>query len=96
MNICTKNQEKVRRPRHYLITIRAEKKISQNVVCLRAGIIQSLYSRIENGYRGSLMNARQLISLADALEVPVEELVRLEARYLEDIDRRNGVIRRVW
>ena len=42
------------------------------------------------------MCARQLIALADALEVPLEELVRAEAKYMEEVDRANGIIRRWW
>lgn len=96
MKYRIRNEKVVRKPREYLMRIRVEKDLSQGDISNRAGIIQSTYSRIENGYKGALMCARQLIALADALEVPLEELVRAEAKYMEEVDRANGIIRRWW
>ena len=96
MKYKTRNEKVVVKARNYLIAIRAEKDLSQGDISNRAGIIQSTYSRIENGYKGALMCARQLIALADALEVPLEQLVRAEATYMEEVDRANGIIRRWW
>ena len=96
MKYRTRNEKVVRKPREYLMRIRVEKDLSQGDISNRAGIIQSTYSRIENGYKGALMCARQLIALADALEVPLEELARAEAKYMEEVDRANGIIRRWW
>ena len=96
MKYKTRNEKVVVKARNYLIAIRAEKDLSQGDISNRAGIIQSTYSRIENGYKGALMCARQLIALADALEVPLEQLVRAEAKYMEEVDRANGKIRRWW
>ena len=72
MKYKTRNEKVVVKARNYLIAIRAEKDLSQGDISNRAGIIQSTYSRIENGYKGALMCARQLIALADAL---VKEMV---------------------
>ena len=78
--------------RQYLVSRRAELGISQYRVCQLTKFDIPTYSQIENGKSGLRMNAYILIKLADALEMPVEELVQLEADYFSMFCKINDMI----
>ena len=67
--------------RYYLINKRAYLGFSQLTVAKRMGMQVCTYNQIENGKLGNLMNAYWLQKLADALNTPIAEIVRLESDY---------------
>ena len=76
--------------RNYLVTYRMRLNLTQYEVARRAGFLQSEYNLIENGFKGHKMDSRRLLRLAEALEIPVDELVKSEAEYLDLFDAKNG------
>lgn len=76
--------------RNYLVQYRMKLGISQYEVSRRAGFLQSEYNLIENGFKGNRMDARKLTRLANALNVPVEQIVKDECGYLELFEAKNG------
>ena len=70
--------------RTYLYEMREKTNKSQAQVAEEAGFDHSTYNQIECGKQGFNMNAYRLILLSRALCVPLERLVRAEAKYYED------------
>ncbi|MEU0675497.1 helix-turn-helix transcriptional regulator [Streptomyces sp. NPDC006172] len=54
--------------------VRRHHKLTQQQVCDRTGIDVATYSRIEQGHASPLLDT--LIRIADAIGVPLDELVR--------------------
>ena len=69
--------------RTYLYEMREKINKSQAQVAEEAGFDHSTYNQIECGKQGFNMNAHRLILLSRALCVPLEKLVRAEAKYYE-------------
>ena len=67
--------------RFYLIDYRLKLGLTQRIVAEKMNIESYVYSGIENGYRGDLMNADKLLHLADALGVDVRQLCLDEIAY---------------
>jgi|LSQX01.2.fsa_nt_gb transcriptional regulator with XRE-family HTH domain len=79
--------------RYYLISRRAYLKFSQLTVAKRTGMQVCTYNQIENGKLGNLMNAYWLQKLADALNTPIAEIVRLESAHFVNYLKVNKINR---
>ena len=64
--------------REWLKKSRKDKGITMLDMAEKLGISESYYCLIENGERQKRMDISLLIKLADALEMPITEVVRLE------------------
>lgn len=60
--------------------------MSQKDVAELADMEIFVYCQIENGKRGTLMNAKKLKLLADAFKIPVEDMIDLEIEYTDKLD----------
>lgn len=67
--------------RFYLTNYRAQKSLTQKQVAEAMDVAVSSYNRIENGYRGELMNAEKLVRLADCLKIDIRQLCFDEIAY---------------
>lgn len=76
--------------RYYLKDLRVKLRKTQKQIATRMGVEVFVYCNIENGKRGSLMNAKKLYALAKALEISLDELCKWEIEYLNLIERIKG------
>lgn len=76
--------------RNYLKIFRSEKNISQGELADRIGISQNYYCYIENGERQQNISLELLQKLSKALEIPLEELIRQENQYKQDLKNKAG------
>ena len=67
--------------RFYLTNYRFKNDLTQAQVADAMGIAVNAYNRIENGYRGDLMNAEKLLHLADFLHISIRQLCLDEIAY---------------
>lgn len=74
-------------PRYYLKDLRVKLRKTQKQIATRMGVEVFVYCNIENGKRGSLMNAKKLYALAKALEISLDELCKWEIEYLNLIEK---------
>ena len=65
--------------RTWLRDIRAEKGFSQEDMSRKLGVSRPYYSRIEGGYRQQKMSIQMAKKLADALETPIDTILRYES-----------------
>ena len=72
--------------RYYLKDLRVKLRKTQRQIATRMGVEVFVYCNIENGKRGSLMNAKKLYALAKALEISLDELCKWEIEYLNLIE----------
>ena len=72
--------------RYYLKDLRVKLRKTQKQIATRMGVEVFVYCNIENGKRGSLMNAKKLYALAKALEISLDELCKWEIEYLNLIE----------
>lgn len=73
--------------RYYLKDLRVKLRKTQKQIATRMGVEVFVYCNIENGKRGSLMNAKKLYALAKALEISLDELCKWEIEYLNLIEK---------
>lgn len=66
--------------------VRRERRLSQREVQRRAGMKDATLSKIEKGING-ISNVSIIIRLADALEMPREQLFEWSVRYIENKHR---------
>lgn len=69
--------------REYLKKLRSEKNLSQTDVANTLGCAKSTYCLVEAGKRQEKMTVEFLGRLAKVLNVPAEELLKLETEYSE-------------
>ena len=62
--------------RYYIKDLRVKLRKTQKQIATRMGVEVFVYCNIENGKRGSLMNAKKLYALAKALEISLDELCK--------------------
>ena len=67
--------------RMYLVNARNQKGYSMRKTARIAGITFQHYSKIENGDRGERVSFMIMSRIADALEIPMDEMKRLERAY---------------
>ena len=67
--------------RMYLVNARNRKGYSMRKTARIAGITFQHYSKIENGDRGERVSFMIMSRIADALEIPMDEMKRLERAY---------------
>lgn len=65
--------------RTWLRDIRAKKGFSQEDMSRKLGVSRTYYSRIESGYRQQRMSIEMAKKLADALETPIDTILRYES-----------------
>lgn len=65
----------------YLVNARNQKGYSMRKTARIAGITFQHYSKIENGDRGERVSFMIMSRIADALEIPMDEMKRLERAY---------------
>lgn len=65
----------------YLVNARNRKGYSMRKTARIAGITFQHYSKIENGDRGERVSFMIMSRIADALEIPMDEMKRLERAY---------------
>ena len=67
--------------RMYLVNARNRKGYSMRKTARIAGITFQHYSKIENGDRGERVSFMIMSRIADALEIPMDEMKKLERAY---------------
>ena len=67
--------------RMYLVNARNKKGYSMRKTARVAGITFQHYSKIENGDRGERVSFMIMSRIADALEIPMDEMKKLERAY---------------
>ena len=67
--------------RMYLVDARNKKGYSMRKTARIAGIAFQHYSKIENGDRGERVSFMIMSRIADALEIPMDEMKKLERDY---------------
>lgn len=65
----------------YLVNARNQKGYSMRKTARIAGITFQHYSKIENGDRGERVSFMIMSRIADALEIPMDEMKKLERAY---------------
>lgn len=65
----------------YLVNARNQKGYSMRKTARVAGITFQHYSKIENGDRGERVSFMIMSRIADALEIPMDEMKKLERAY---------------
>ena len=65
----------------YLVDARNKKGYSMRKTARIAGIAFQHYSKIENGDRGERVSFMIMSRIADALEIPMDEMKKLERDY---------------
>ena len=65
----------------YLVNARNKKGYSMRKTARVAGITFQHYSKIENGDRGERVSFMIMSRIADALEIPMDEMKKLERAY---------------
>ena len=65
----------------YLVNARNHKGYSMRKTARIAGITFQHYSKIENGDRGERVSFMIMSRIADALEIPMDEMKKLERAY---------------
>lgn len=65
----------------YLVNARKQKGYSMRKTARIAGITFQHYSKIENGDRGERVSFMIMSRIADALEIPMDEMKKLERAY---------------
>ena len=65
----------------YLVNARNRKGYSMRKTARIAGITFQHYSKIENGDRGERVSFMIMSRIADALEIPMDEMKKLERAY---------------
>lgn len=76
--------------RSYLKLYRNQKSISQGELADKIGISQNYYCYIENGERQQNISLELLQKLSKALDVPLEELIRQENQYKQELKNKAG------
>ena len=76
--------------REYLKMIRIKKEKTQQCVADRAGITRQYYQMVENGERQQDISLGLLQKLAVALSVPLDELIRAENQYKQELTEKEG------
>ncbi len=64
--------------------------MTQKDVAIKMGVETHEYNEIENGKRGTLMNARKLYLLAKAFNLDCETLLTNEIAFLDEVDALNS------
>ncbi len=70
--------------REYLISLRKEKRLTQKKIADKLDISESYYSQIENGERQKRMDITFIDRLSKILDIPVQEIIRLENQIKEE------------
>jgi transcriptional regulator with XRE-family HTH domain len=81
LRTAKKGCEKVR---EYLISLRKEKRLTQKKIADKLDISESYYSQIENGERQKRMDITFIDRLSKILDIPVQEIIRLENQIKEE------------
>ncbi len=82
-------QRRVPLPRFYLTERRLELGLSVEKVAIELGVANYYYYQIENGNRGKRLSVNLLLMITKALKMEAEELLRLEAEYIEKYNEIN-------
>ena len=85
---CSK--KRITTSRTYLIKVRDIHHMTQKDVATKMGVEIHVYNEIENGKRGTLMNARKLYLLAKAFNLDCETLLTNEIAFLDEVDALNS------